>query len=138
VLSAKEESHEINETMREAFLELERQLEKHKALLRQEHLWRRPARREQLRQERKQTPSTPAAREQELSLAVIQAHLKKLYNFVRRELAYCQAIGDLLPGELTPQELQIARSVAGGKNNGEVSAASCGRTAGVAFCFRLN
>jgi len=105
VLAAKEESHEINETIREAFLELERQLEKHKALLRQEHLWRRPARREQLRQERKQTPSTPAAREQELSLAVIQAHLKKLYNFVRRELAYCQAIGDLLPGELTPQDV---------------------------------
>jgi RNA polymerase sigma factor (sigma-70 family) len=105
LLSAKEEGHEINDTIREAFLELERQLEKHKALLRQEHLWRRPARREQLRQERTQAPSAPAAREQELSWAVIQAHLKKLYNFVRRELAYRQAIGDLLPGELTPQDV---------------------------------
>jgi RNA polymerase sigma factor (sigma-70 family) len=69
-------------------------------------------------QKRQQEPGAPAAREQALSLAVLQAHLKKLYNFVRRKIAVLQATGDLLPGELTPQDvvdtvvLQAAREFA--------------------------
>jgi ribosomal subunit interface protein len=105
VLSAQEEDHAVNDTIREAFSELERQLDKHKAFLRQEHLWRRPARCAQLRQEGHPAPGTLTADAPEIYLTVIQTHLKKLYNFVRRELASRQAAGDLRPGELTLEDV---------------------------------
>ena len=48
-LAAKEERHDLKETIRDAFAEIERQLEAHKATLRGEHLWKQRARREELR-----------------------------------------------------------------------------------------
>jgi ribosomal subunit interface protein len=48
-LAAKEERHDLDETIRDAFAEIERQLEAHKATLRGEHLWKQRARREELR-----------------------------------------------------------------------------------------
>jgi RNA polymerase sigma factor (sigma-70 family) len=104
-LSAKEEGHLLEETLREAWTELERQLEKHKAFLRHEHLWRRPARRAQLRQGRTRATGALTAHERELYLTLIQPHLKKLYNFARRKIAFCLATGEVLPGELTPEEV---------------------------------
>jgi len=50
-LAAKKERHDLNETIRDAFAELERQLEAHKATLRGGHLWKRRARREELRKQ---------------------------------------------------------------------------------------
>ncbi len=35
---------------------------------------------------------------------LISQHLPGLYRFVRDELAYFEAVGDLLPGELTPKK----------------------------------
>ncbi|HXH10743.1 MAG TPA: sigma-70 family RNA polymerase sigma factor [Alphaproteobacteria bacterium] len=99
-LVAKEEGPAAESTLRSGFLELERQLAKHKALLRHEHLWKRPARREAVRRERKLGPIPAEERERALLLDLILAHLDKLYNFARRELAYHLAIGDLHPGDL--------------------------------------
>jgi ribosome-associated translation inhibitor RaiA len=48
-LATKEERHDLHETLRDAFAEIERQLEAHKATLRGEHVWKRRARREELR-----------------------------------------------------------------------------------------
>jgi ribosome-associated translation inhibitor RaiA len=48
-LATKEERHDLRETLRDAFAEIERQLEAHKATLRGEHTWKRRARREELR-----------------------------------------------------------------------------------------
>ena len=45
------------------------------------------------------------AQEREFYLALIQPHLKKLYNFARRKIAFYLATGDVLPGELTPEEV---------------------------------
>ncbi|GIX46986.1 MAG: hypothetical protein KatS3mg131_1197 [Candidatus Tectimicrobiota bacterium] len=105
VLSAREERDDVETALHEAFAELERQLAKHKAFLRQEHLWRRPARRQALR-ERLKLESVPLAeRERALLNVLIQQHLHKLYNFARREIAVLQATGDLLPGDLTPEEV---------------------------------
>jgi hypothetical protein len=36
--------------------------------------------------------------------ALVSQHLPVLYRFVRHELAYFEAIGDLLPGDLTAEE----------------------------------
>jgi ribosomal subunit interface protein len=48
-LATKEERHELVAAIRDAFAEIERQLEMHKATLRGEPVWKRHARREQLR-----------------------------------------------------------------------------------------
>jgi ribosome-associated translation inhibitor RaiA len=48
-LATKEERHDLHETLRDAFAEIERQVEAHKATLRAEPMWKRRARREELR-----------------------------------------------------------------------------------------
>ena len=48
-LATKEERHDLREALRDAFTEIERQLEAHKATLRGEPFWKRRARREKLR-----------------------------------------------------------------------------------------
>jgi ribosomal subunit interface protein len=103
-LTAKEERHDPIETIRDAFNEIERQIERHKARLRRDYLWKRPARREELRRETKAKTLPPEESERELFITAIQPHLKKLYNFVRREIGYHDANGDLIPGEVTPDE----------------------------------
>ena len=45
-IAAKEERHDVRETLRDAFAEIQRQIDKHKASMRREHLWKRIARRE--------------------------------------------------------------------------------------------
>jgi RNA polymerase sigma factor (sigma-70 family) len=44
-------------------------------------------------------------REQEMSSASMGRHLKGLYHFVRQQLAYLEATGDLVPGELTADDV---------------------------------
>jgi ribosomal subunit interface protein len=44
-LATQEERHDVDETIRDAFAEIERQVEAHKATLRGEHEWKRRARR---------------------------------------------------------------------------------------------
>jgi ribosomal subunit interface protein len=103
-LAAQEDRHDAEEAVREAFAEIERQLEKHKEVLRRSYLYKRPARREELRREKAE--AIPAEeRERELFSTLVERHLKKLYNFARREIAYYQATGDLLPGEMTAEDL---------------------------------
>jgi len=48
-LATKEERHDLTETLRDAFDEIERQLEAYKSTLLGEHLWKRRAKREELR-----------------------------------------------------------------------------------------
>ncbi|HEX5020519.1 MAG TPA: HPF/RaiA family ribosome-associated protein [Candidatus Binatia bacterium] len=48
-LASQEERHDLNETVRDAFIEIDRQIETYKATLRGEHEWKRRARREELR-----------------------------------------------------------------------------------------
>ena len=44
-------------------------------------------------------------RHRELFHASISRHLPRLYHFVRHQLAYLEAIGELLPGELTADDV---------------------------------
>jgi RNA polymerase sigma factor (sigma-70 family) len=107
MLAAQEERHNAEEAVREAFVEIERQLEKHKETLSHSYLYKRPARREELR--RQKAEAFPAEeRERELFSTVAERHLKNLYNFVRREIAYYLATGGLLPGEITAEDMADA------------------------------
>jgi ribosomal subunit interface protein len=104
MLAAQEERHDAEEAVREAFVEIERQLEKHKETLSHSHLYKRPARREELR--RRKAEAVPAEeRERELFSTLAERHLKNLYNFARREIACYLAIGDLPPGEITAEDV---------------------------------
>jgi ribosome-associated translation inhibitor RaiA len=49
-LATREERHDVNEAIRDAFAEIERQLDGHKAALTHERLWKRQARRAKLRE----------------------------------------------------------------------------------------
>jgi len=104
MLAAQEERHDAEEAVRKVFVEIERQLEKHKETLSHSSLYKRPARREELR--RQKAEAFPAEeRERELFSALAERHLKSLYNFARREIAYYLATGDLPPGEIITEDV---------------------------------
>ena len=104
MLAAQEERHNAEEAVREAFVEIERQLEKHKETLSHSYLYKRPARREELR--RQKAEAFPAdGRERELFSTVAEHHLRNLYNFVRREIAHHLVTGDLPPREITAEDV---------------------------------
>jgi ribosomal subunit interface protein len=104
LLAAQEERHDAEEAVREVFLEIERQLEKHKERLNHSSLYKGPVRREELR--RRKAEAVPAEeRKRELFSTLARRHLKDLYNFVRHEMAYYLATRDLLPGEITAEDV---------------------------------
>jgi ribosomal subunit interface protein len=104
MLAAQEERHDAEEAVRKVFVEIERQLEKHKETLSHSYLYKRPARREELRRQKAEAFPTEE-RERELFSTLAERHLKNLYNFVRREIAYHLATGDLPPGKISTEDV---------------------------------
>lgn len=104
-LTAQEEHTSAQRTVEKAFAEIERQLKKYKSLLRREHLWKRPARRETVRLATELAAVPLQEAERALFRDLVLANLKKLYNFIRREMAYYVATGELLPGELRIEDV---------------------------------
>jgi RNA polymerase sigma factor (sigma-70 family) len=49
--------------------------------------------------------AAPAQPDREMLSSLVNQHLKTLNRFVRHELAHFQAAGDLLPGDLTPEDV---------------------------------
>ena len=110
VLTAHEEGHRVGEAVRDAFAELQRQLEKHKAKVQHSDVYKRRARREQAK--RQKLEALPAeTRRAELFSALFEDHLPALYNFVRREVAYHVSVGDLHPDEVTADDIVAAVAV---------------------------
>jgi ribosomal subunit interface protein len=106
-LATQEERHDAEEAIREAFAEIERQLIRHKDRLANSDVYKRRERRENLR--RKKVEAIPTVeRRHELFSALLEQHLQALYNFTRREIAYRVAIGDLLPDEVTADDVVAA------------------------------
>lgn len=105
VLAVAEEGHDLAAVMAEAFEELFRRTDKHLARLRREPLWKRPERRERLRELVKSPPEAEEQERRRLYFDLIQSHLDVLYGFVQRELLYLESTGALAPGELGGEEL---------------------------------
>ena len=103
-LAAKLDTHDLEAGLHRTFTEIENQLGDHKAALRGERLWKRLARRNELRQAKGQSPS-PDAGDHEAIFQLIRPHLERLSDFVSHELAYVEANGDLAPGELTTDDV---------------------------------
>jgi ribosomal subunit interface protein len=101
---AKEEKRDLQTAVRDAFAEIERQVKKYKSTTRNEPEWKRPARRQELREMNlAAVPDEQRNRELFFSLAAKQLH--RLYEFVRHKLAYSESAGDLVRGELTPEDV---------------------------------
>ena len=102
-LAARDEQHDLKVGIRAAFEDIERQLKKYKASLRREH-WRRPARRQEIRRLEVQAAS-PEESKRDIFVSLITPHLNRLHHFVRHVLSYAEAMGDLMEGALTPQDV---------------------------------
>jgi RNA polymerase sigma factor (sigma-70 family) len=103
-LASKEESRDVTSAIKNAFEEIERQLEAYKATQRGEPEWKRIARREELRRMKigalaDQTGDTKPF------FMIVSPHLNELAQFARHAVAYAEARGDLVQGEATADEL---------------------------------
>jgi ribosomal subunit interface protein len=105
ILATKEERHDVVEAIRDAFTEIEQQVEKFKSSLRGEQYWKRQTRREEVRREKKVEAVPPEERTRELFEGIINQHLDKLYNFVSRELNFHRKNGDLNPDDPTTEDI---------------------------------
>ena len=108
IISAEEEGEDAFSVIRAVFGELERQAQRYKSRLKNEHLWKRKARRRQLLPATTSagTTATEQGRQKAASwFDDVTPYLDDLYDFALREITYLQAIDDLRPGDLQPDEL---------------------------------
>ena len=112
-LAALEESHDSNTVIREVFAEMRRQVERFKHLSKNDYLWKRPRRRAELRNLLKEQASGGQGDRRKEYIDLIQPHLPELYHFIRRELAYHQAVDDLAPSDASADEILDATIVRG-------------------------
>jgi RNA polymerase sigma factor (sigma-70 family) len=103
-LAARQEGYDLMAAVRKAFDELERELLRHIARLRQDDTWRRKERREELRRLKKAIEATPGTGAEQFG-DLVRELLPKLQHFVQRELAALRARGDLNPGYPTPDDI---------------------------------
>jgi len=103
-LATREEGPALEPVLREAFREIERQLGKHVALVRKDYLWKRSAAREASKRLRAALASTPPA-ERAARFALVEPHLDRLYDFIRRELAVRRLSGELSPRGVSAEEV---------------------------------
>jgi ribosomal subunit interface protein len=104
-LATKAERHDLEATLRDAFAEIERQVEKYKASLRGEQYYKRATRREEIRRKTKVEPIPSDMRTREMFDAIFNQHFDKLKNFVSRELEFHQKNGDLVRGNPTVEDV---------------------------------
>ncbi|HXG50186.1 MAG TPA: sigma-70 family RNA polymerase sigma factor [candidate division Zixibacteria bacterium] len=103
-MATKEERHELTECLREAFAEIERQLDAYRAALRRERLWKRPTVRERLR--RSKIAAAPVGQQnREVFFSAVIRNLPRLYEWIRHQIAYLESVGDLAKGDLTAEDV---------------------------------
>jgi ribosomal subunit interface protein len=109
-LATKEERYDLEATLKDAFAEIERQLKEYKSRLRREHLWKRLAKREEIR-EMKAVAASEEQRTRETFFALVSPQLKKLNHFIRHVIRYSESTGELVPGELDAEDVTDAALV---------------------------
>jgi ribosomal subunit interface protein len=109
-LATREERHELEASIKDAFAEIERQLQEHKSKLRGEHLWKRLSRRDEIRA-MKATAESVEDRTRGTFFSLVSPHLNKLYHLVRHVIRYSESMGELVRGELDPEDVTDATLV---------------------------
>ena len=107
-LAAKKETHNLAAGIRQAFAEIHRQLDHHKATLRGERQWKQIERRDQVRHNRSKIPASELS---EVFFEVVKPHLNRLKEFATHVVGLAEDRGDLVPGQLTPDDLVDATLV---------------------------
>lgn len=102
---AKEEGASFEPVIKEAFMEVVRQLEKHHAMLRREPLWKRRVRRKALALAAKIKTVPLEERNRDALLNALGDHLDTLHRFAAQEIAARLAAGDLFPGQITVDDV---------------------------------
>jgi ribosomal subunit interface protein len=108
MIAAEEEGENVTEVISKTFSELDRQAQKHKSRLKKEHLWKRVSRRKKLKSkafEAQQVSDEPVIMHSESWFDNIKSQLDDLYHFAVHEITYLQAVGDLTPDDMLPDEL---------------------------------
>jgi ribosome-associated translation inhibitor RaiA len=104
-LAAKEELRDFHAGVRGAFEEIDRQFKKYKANLKREH-WKRPERRQQVRDEKLQAATRTAEQSRrEIFFSLVTPHGNRLRQFVEHVIAYAEAVEDLVDGDLIPEDV---------------------------------
>lgn len=108
MIVGEEEGGNALDVINKAFSELDRQAQKYKSRLKQEHVWKRVSRRKKLKSktiEAKSVSSQPVITTSAGWFENIKPYLDDLYHFAIHEITYLQAIGDLTPDDMLPDEL---------------------------------
>jgi RNA polymerase sigma factor (sigma-70 family) len=102
-IAAKQEEYDATAAVRQVLAELERQFDEHKARARGEHIWKRVARRQEIRQK----ASGPHIAEPDHSafFELVNPHLSALHDFVKHVINFAEARGDLMPDQLTHDDV---------------------------------
>jgi len=103
-ISAREEAHDPAVSIKAAFDELETQVQKHKEAMRHERLWKRVAKRNELRRLKAST-SKDWETKHETFFQVVNPHLEWLDHFIDHLIRYSEAMGELTHGELNSEEV---------------------------------
>ena len=96
VLVCREEGENLNTCLEAAINDLKEQLEKYVSRVRKEDVWKRKARRAQLRR-LKAASDQEEITEKEIYFDLIKSHIPQLQRVVKHELTYVRAKGDLPP-----------------------------------------
>lgn len=94
ILVAKESAENVHTAIENALKDLTRQAEKHVAKISGRENWKRKERRKRLKQYQAELPSLPETSQQDAN-QVVEPLLPKLERYIKHELAYLQANGDL-------------------------------------------
>jgi RNA polymerase sigma factor (sigma-70 family) len=113
VLAAQEDGFEIEAVLRKAFAELRRRLDRHVDRLGHEAEWKRPARRARIGAPLPPARDRAEAERRALYFDLIEDHLDRVYDTVRRELTYLEASGTVPEGRLNLRDLVDATILRG-------------------------
>ena len=103
-LAAKKEDHDSAASIKAAFDEVERQVQKHKENVRHERLRKRVSKRDELRR-MKAAAGTEEETKRNTFLPLVNPHLEWLDHFINHLIRYSEATGELVRGELNPEEV---------------------------------
>jgi RNA polymerase sigma factor (sigma-70 family) len=113
LLVAHEDGFEIEPVLRKAFADLRHRLDRHVARLRHEPEWKRPARRARIGALLPPARDKAEAERRALYFDLIEDHLDRVYDTVRRELTYLEAGGSVPEGRLGLRDLVDATILKG-------------------------
>ncbi len=109
IIAAEEEADNAHEAISKTFEELDRQAQRYKSRVKNEHLWKRTRRRKQLKNKFIEatggSSSQPIIQSSADWFESIRPSLDDLYHFAMHEITYLQALGDLMPDDILPDEL---------------------------------